>query len=131
MKQAVNWTLASVVVGLNPDMWVDALSDLSYCDLGRCRNTSNTPTLKIVLHLKQTPQMCAAHLVGHWLLVFVWLSQTTGASIQVASEMLPNSTERAVTVSGSGEAIALAIYHVCGIMLEVSHVTRLRYWTTS
>ena len=28
------------------------------------------------------------------------LLQTTGASIQVAGETLPNSTERAVTVSG-------------------------------
>ena len=50
--------------------------------------------------------------------------QTTGASIQVASEMLPNSTERAVTVSGSGEAIASSIFHVCAVMLEVSKQQR-------
>ena len=31
--------------------------------------------------------------------------QRTGASIQVASEMLPNSTERAVTISGACEAL--------------------------
>ena len=50
----------------------------------------------------------------------VCVLQTTTASIQVASEMLPNSTERAVTVSGSGEAIASSIFHVCAVMLEVS-----------
>ena len=50
--------------------------------------------------------------------------QTTTASIQVASEMLPNSTERAVTVSGSGEAIASSIFHVCAVMLEVSKEQR-------
>ena len=50
--------------------------------------------------------------------------QTTTASIQVASEMLPNSTERAVTVSGSGEAIASSIFHVCAVMLEVSSKER-------
>ncbi|KRX50834.1 Poly(rC)-binding protein 3 [Trichinella murrelli] len=33
------------------------------------------------------------------------IREATGASIQVASEMLPNSTERAVTLSGTAEAI--------------------------
>ncbi|XP_018914947.1 poly(rC)-binding protein 3 isoform X3 [Bemisia tabaci] len=40
------------------------------------------------------------------------------ASIQVASDMLPNSTERAVTVTGTGEAITQCIYHICVVMLE-------------
>lgn len=47
--------------------------------------------------------------------------QSTGASIQVASEMLPNSTERAVTVSGTAEAVTACIKVVCNIMLEVRH----------
>ena len=51
--------------------------------------------------------------------------QATGASIQVASEMLPNSTERAVTVSGTADAITECIKYVCGIMLEVSKSYRL------
>ena len=46
--------------------------------------------------------------------------QSTGASIQVASEMLPSSTERAVTISGTPEAITKAVHHVCRVMLEVS-----------
>ena len=44
----------------------------------------------------------------------------TGASVQVASEMLPNSTERAVTISGGSEAITQCIYNICNIMAEVS-----------
>ena len=44
----------------------------------------------------------------------------TGASVQVASEMLPNSTERAVTISGNSEAITQCIYNICNIMAEVS-----------
>ncbi len=40
-------------------------------------------------------------------------------STQVASEMLPNSTERAVTVSGTSEAVIQCIYQICGIMSEV------------
>ena len=45
----------------------------------------------------------------------------TGASVQVASEMLPNSTERAVTISGNSEAITQCIYNICNIMAEVGH----------
>lgn len=48
------------------------------------------------------------------------IREVTGCSIQVASEMLPNSTERAVTLSGSAEAITQCIYHICCVMLEVS-----------
>ncbi|XP_043190769.1 poly(rC)-binding protein 3-like isoform X1 [Amphibalanus amphitrite] len=46
------------------------------------------------------------------------IREVTGASIQVASEMLPNSTERAVTVSGTTDAITQCIYHICCVMLE-------------
>ncbi|KAK2588292.1 hypothetical protein KPH14_004311 [Odynerus spinipes] len=46
------------------------------------------------------------------------IREVTGASIQVASEMLPNSTERAVTISGTSEAITQCIYHICCVMLE-------------
>ena len=46
----------------------------------------------------------------------------TGASVQVASEMLPNSTERAVTISGNSEAVIQCIYHICVIMSEVNIV---------
>ncbi|XP_037904913.1 poly(rC)-binding protein 3 isoform X2 [Hermetia illucens] len=46
------------------------------------------------------------------------IRSTTGCSIQVASEMLPNSTERAVTLSGSAEQITQCIYHICCVMLE-------------
>ncbi|XP_037091062.1 poly(rC)-binding protein 3-like [Pollicipes pollicipes] len=46
------------------------------------------------------------------------IREVTGASIQVASEMLPNSTERAVTISGTSDAITQCIYHICCVMLE-------------
>uniref|UniRef100_T1E2R8 Putative mushroom-body n=1 Tax=Psorophora albipes TaxID=869069 RepID=T1E2R8_9DIPT len=46
------------------------------------------------------------------------IREVTGCSIQVASEMLPNSTERAVTLSGSADSITQCIYHICCVMLE-------------
>lgn len=48
------------------------------------------------------------------------IRESTGCSIQVASEMLPNSTERAVTLSGNAEQITQCIYHICCVMLEVN-----------
>ena len=54
------------------------------------------------------------------------IREVTGASVQVASEMLPNSTERAVTISGGSEAITQCIYNICNIMAEVS--ARLVGW---
>ena len=51
---------------------------------------------------------------------FVCISlQSTGASIQVANEMLPGSTERAVTISGSPDAIIPCIRRLCAIAIEV------------
>ena len=38
--------------------------------------------------------------------------------------MLPNSTERAVTVSGGSEAITQCIYNICNIMAEVTITVR-------
>ncbi|XP_055377063.1 poly(rC)-binding protein 3 isoform X4 [Condylostylus longicornis] len=46
------------------------------------------------------------------------IRSTTGCSIQVASEMLPNSTERAVTLNGTAEQITQCIYQICLVMLE-------------
>jgi len=46
--------------------------------------------------------------------------QTTGAQVQVAGDMLPDSTERAVTISGTPQAITQCVRHICSVMLEVA-----------
>ncbi|CAO2608502.1 Poly(rC)-binding protein 3 [Lemmus lemmus] len=43
---------------------------------------------------------------------------STGAQVQVAGDMLPNSTERAVTISGTPEAIIQCVKQICVVMLE-------------
>lgn len=48
--------------------------------------------------------------------------QSTGAQVQVAGDMLPNSTERAVTISGTPEAIIQCVKQICVVMLEVESV---------
>ena len=63
------------------------------------------------------PMIGSCDLIIKSLIVSI-LSQMTGATIQVASEMLPNSTERAVTISGSSEVITKCIYQICCVMME-------------
>ncbi|KAI4888304.1 hypothetical protein NFI96_017614, partial [Prochilodus magdalenae] len=43
---------------------------------------------------------------------------TTGAQVQVAGDLLPESTERAVTISGTPHAITQCVRHICTVMLE-------------
>jgi len=46
------------------------------------------------------------------------IREETGASVQVASDPLPGSTERSVTVAGSRDAVTQCIYHICCVMIE-------------
>ena len=72
---------------------------------------------EVILRFRQ-----AKHFEWHvFYFCFVYyLKKQTGASIQVASEMLPGSTERAVTVSGKLDSIVECFKLVSVIMLEVS-----------
>lgn len=45
--------------------------------------------------------------------------QASGATVQVANDMLPNSTERSVMVSGTTAAIMHCIQRLCTIVAEV------------
>ena len=46
------------------------------------------------------------------------IREVTGASVQVASELLPNSTERTVTIGGTRNSITQCVYQICCVMLE-------------
>ncbi|XP_048516857.1 poly(rC)-binding protein 3 isoform X3 [Dendroctonus ponderosae] len=80
-------------------------------------NSGSVPRPPITLRLIVPASQCGS-LIGKGGSKIKEIREVTGASIQVASEMLPNSTERAVTISGTGEAITQCIYHICSVMLE-------------
>ena len=84
--------------------------------------TPNVPRPPITFRLVVPASQCGS-LIGKGGSKIKEIREVTGASIQVASEMLPNSTERAVTVSGSSEAITQCIYNICNIMAEVNITT--------
>uniref|UniRef100_A0A8C5P2N5 Poly(rC)-binding protein 2 pseudogene n=1 Tax=Jaculus jaculus TaxID=51337 RepID=A0A8C5P2N5_JACJA len=44
--------------------------------------------------------------------------ESTGAQVQVAGDMLPNSTERAITIAGIPQSITECVKQICVVMLE-------------
>ncbi|KAL3836317.1 hypothetical protein ACJMK2_021752 [Sinanodonta woodiana] len=81
------------------------------------QNTPTVPKPPITLRLVVPASQCGS-LIGKGGSKIKEIRESTGASIQVASEMLPNSTERAVTISGTAEAVTQCIRNVSGIMLD-------------
>ncbi|TSM44142.1 Poly(rC)-binding protein 4 [Bagarius yarrelli] len=51
-------------------------------------------------------------------MITIKLEESTGAQVQVAGDLLPNSTERGVTISGSQEAIIQCVKLICTVILE-------------
>ncbi|NWV66342.1 PCBP2 protein, partial [Malurus elegans] len=58
---------------------------------------------------------CGAELSGYFY-PSAW--QSTGAQVQVAGDMLPNSTERAITIAGIPQSIIECVKQICVVMLE-------------
>ncbi|XP_069500121.1 poly(rC)-binding protein 4 isoform X1 [Ambystoma mexicanum] len=48
------------------------------------------------------------------------IRESTGAQVQVAGEMLPNSTERSVTLTGTPEAVIESVKQISFVILETS-----------
>ncbi|XP_029550907.1 poly(rC)-binding protein 2 isoform X2 [Salmo trutta] len=78
--------------------------------------TSKPPvTLRIVVPASQ----CGS-LIGKGGCKIKEIRESTGAQVQVAGDMLPNSTERAITIAGTSQSIIECVKQICVVMLEVS-----------
>ncbi|ERE88061.1 poly(rC)-binding protein 3 [Cricetulus griseus] len=78
--------------------------------------TSKPPvTLRLVVPASQ----CGS-LIGKGGSKIKEIRESTGAQVQVAGDMLPNSTERAVTISGTPDAIIQCVKQICVVMLELA-----------
>ncbi|XP_040015427.1 poly(rC)-binding protein 4 [Xiphias gladius] len=76
--------------------------------------TSKPPvTLRLVIPASQ----CGS-LIGKGGSKIKEIRETTGAQVQVAGDLLPNSTEREVTISGSQEAIIQCVKLICTVIVE-------------
>jgi len=82
-------------------------------DSGSSSGKAGSVTLRLIVPASQ----CGS-LIGKGGSKIKEIREVTSASVVVASEMLPNSTERTVTISGVRTAISQCIYHICCVMLE-------------
>jgi len=81
------------------------------------RSSSSRDSGKITLRLVVPASQCGS-LIGRGGAKIKEIREETGANVQVASEPLPGSTERAVTVSGTRDSVNQTVYHICVTLLE-------------
>uniref|UniRef100_A0A8C5JCB9 K Homology domain-containing protein n=1 Tax=Junco hyemalis TaxID=40217 RepID=A0A8C5JCB9_JUNHY len=80
-------------------------------------NSSVTSKPPVTLRLVVPASQCGS-LIGKGGSKIKEIRESTGAQVQVAGDMLPNSTERAVTISGTPDAIIQCVKQICVVMLE-------------
>ncbi|XP_062852864.1 poly(rC)-binding protein 3 [Trichomycterus rosablanca] len=80
-------------------------------------NSQATSKPPVTLRLVVPASQCGS-LIGKGGSKIKEMRESTGAQVQVAGDMLPNSTERAVTISGTPDAIIQCVKQICVIMLE-------------
>ncbi|XP_059800452.1 poly(rC)-binding protein 4 isoform X5 [Hypanus sabinus] len=87
--------------------------DLSTSSISDTTRSKPPVTLRLVIPASQ----CGS-LIGKGGSKIKEIRETTGAQVQVAGDLLPNSTERAVTISGTQDAIIHCIRQICAVILE-------------
>ncbi|NXS77309.1 PCBP3 protein, partial [Erpornis zantholeuca] len=80
-------------------------------------NSTATSKPPVTLRLVVPASQCGS-LIGKGGSKIKEIRESTGAQVQVAGDMLPNSTERAVTISGTPDAIIQCVKQICVVMLE-------------
>ncbi|XP_028348552.1 poly(rC)-binding protein 3 isoform X11 [Physeter macrocephalus] len=87
-------------------------------DIVNCMsNSPATSKPPVTLRLVVPASQCGS-LIGKGGSKIKEIRESTGAQVQVAGDMLPNSTERAVTISGTPDAIIQCVKQICVVMLE-------------
>lgn len=76
-------------------------------------STKPPVTLRLVIPASQ----CGS-LIGKGGAKIKEIRESTGAQIQVAGDLLPNSTERGVTISGTQDAVIQCVKLICTVILE-------------
>ncbi|GAA6088819.1 poly(rC)-binding protein 2 [Tachysurus ichikawai] len=105
-------------------MIIDKLEEDISSSMSNSTATSKPPvTLRIVVPASQ----CGS-LIGKGGCKIKEIRESTGAQVQVAGDMLPNSTERAITIAGTPLSIIECVKQICVVMLEVNTCIFLGIW---
>uniref|UniRef100_A0A8B9HFS9 K Homology domain-containing protein n=1 Tax=Astyanax mexicanus TaxID=7994 RepID=A0A8B9HFS9_ASTMX len=95
-------------------MIIDKLEEDISSSISNSPGSSKPPvTLRIVVPASQ----CGS-LIGKGGCKIKEIRELTGAQVQVAGDMLPNSTERAITIAGTIQSIIECVKQICVVMLE-------------
>ncbi|XKL62809.1 hypothetical protein PGB90_002642 [Kerria lacca] len=86
-------------------------------DIQNPNKNSGLKSSSIVIKLIIPASQCGS-LIGKGGSKIKEIRGTSGASIQVSSDLLPNSTERAVTMTGTKDSVLRCLYNICCIILE-------------
>uniref|UniRef100_A0A6I8S4B3 Poly(rC) binding protein 3 n=1 Tax=Xenopus tropicalis TaxID=8364 RepID=A0A6I8S4B3_XENTR len=97
-------------------MIIDKLEEDISSSMTNSTASSKPPvTLRLVVPASQ----CGS-LIGKGGCKIKEIRESTGAQVQVAGDMLPNSTERAITIAGIPQSIIECVKQICVVMLEAS-----------
>ncbi|NWS76576.1 PCBP4 protein, partial [Crotophaga sulcirostris] len=86
-------------------------------DLGAGSDGAAAGRVPVTLRLVIPASQCGS-LIGKAGAKIREIRESTGAQVQVAGDLLPNSTERAVTVSGVPDTIIQCVRQICAVILE-------------
>ncbi|KTG31561.1 hypothetical protein cypCar_00043340 [Cyprinus carpio] len=102
-------------------MIIEKLEEDISSSMSNSTATSKPPvTLRIVVPASQ----CGS-LIGKGGCKIKEIRESTGAQVQVAGDMLPNSTERAITIAGTPLSIIECVKQICVVMLELTKLHQL------
>ncbi|NXX61337.1 PCBP2 protein, partial [Scopus umbretta] len=93
-------------------MIIDKLEEVSMT------NSTAASRPPVTLRLVVPASQCGS-LIGKGGCKIKEIRESTGAQVQVAGDMLPNSTERAITIAGIPQSIIECVKQICVVMLEV------------
>lgn len=85
--------------------------------ISKITSSSSAQHPSITLRLIVPASQCGS-LIGRGGAKIKEIREMSGATIQVAPEVLPNSTERVVSISGPVESLKSCAYQICVIMVE-------------
>ncbi|CAK7292075.1 Poly(rC)-binding protein 2 [Vulpes lagopus] len=95
-------------------MIIDKLEEDISSSMTNSTAASRPPvTLRLVIPASQ-----GGSLIGKGGCKIKEIRESTGAQVQVAGDMLPNSTERAITIAGIPQSITECVKQICVVMLE-------------
>lgn len=96
---------------------VELITDKMFKDVNSGLTTDATSQVPVTIRLVVPASQCGS-IIGKGGAKIKEIRDTTGCAIQVQSDMLPNSSERSVTLSGVPSTIVHCINMLCDVMIQ-------------